>query len=88
MIQNLILAGTLVLAFFMSVSAFIWGIRIGKTLAEGKIPQVQINPVRMAIKAVEQHEQKKEEEKLQDELTDIMGATRESMLNAIKKEVK
>jgi len=87
LIQNLILAITLVVAFLLCISALIIGIKIGIEIGKGKLPTVTLNPVKKVIQAVEQHEAKKEETKLADELTDVMSASRESMLKAIK-EVK
>lgn len=88
MVQNIILAAVLIAAFFLSVSAFLFGLKLGKTIGESKLPTVTINPVKKVIQAVEQHEVKKEETKLQNEFEDVMGATKESMLQAIESGVK
>jgi len=88
MIQNIILAATLVVAFFLSISSFLLGLRMGKDLSNNKLPTVQLNPVKKAIQAVEQHKQSKQDKKLQDEYEDVMSASRETMLDAIGKEVK
>jgi hypothetical protein len=85
MIQNIILAATLIVAFFMCISAFLLGIKIGKQLSNNQVPTVQINPVKKVVQAVEQHKQIKQEEKLQDELEDIFSYSKESALNAIKR---
>jgi hypothetical protein len=86
MLNNLILAGTLILAFFMCISAFILGVKVGKQLGNNQVPTVNLNPIKAVTNAIEKHEQKKESEKLDDELQAILGATKESMLEAVKKE--
>lgn len=86
MIYNLVIAGTLILAFFMCISAYCLGHKHGKQVANGITPTVEINPVKKAVEAVQEHNAKKEEEKLDDELTEMMSVTKESMLNAVKKE--
>lgn len=85
---NLIITALLIGAFFMSVLAFLWGLRIGKSLHEGIIPNVSLNPVKPIIEAIEQHKEDKKEKKLEAEFNEVMGATRESMLKSIKSEVK
>lgn len=82
--NNIILAITLVVAFFMCISSFIWGVRVGKQLASGIIPKIDLNPVKPIIEAIDTHKQTKEEIKIKNDLDDVMGATRESMLNSIK----
>lgn len=88
MIQNTILAITLVVAFLLSISAFILGVKIGFQLKEGKLPTLDINPVKKVIKAVETHKAEKEAEETVSEIEDVMSASKESMLKAIKNEVK
>ena len=87
MVYNLIIASILIAAFFMCIASFTVGIKTGKSLSEGKVPSINLNPIKPIIEAVERHETKKEDKQLDDELTDIMGATRETMLKAIKSEV-
>lgn len=88
MIQNIILAATLIVAFFMSVSAYTLGLKHGKQLSSNSIPNVTLNPVKKVVQAVEQHKAKQEEKEVVDELNEIMSATKESMIQAIKSEVK
>lgn len=86
MIQNIILSATLIVAFFMCISSLLLGIKIGKSIGEGKLPTVQINPIKKVIQVVEQHKQNEQEEKAQDELSDILSYSKESALDAINKE--
>lgn len=88
MVQNLILAAVLVVAFFMSVSAFIFGIKVGKQLNNNQVPAVNINPIKAVTQVVEQWKENKQMEQAADELNDLMSASRESMLEHIKKEGK
>lgn len=69
---------------------FVWaiktGLRIGLDLAKGKAPNINLSPVKAVTEAIEQHEQRQEEKKAEEELADIMNCSSESMLQAIKKE--
>jgi hypothetical protein len=87
MIYNLIIAAILIVAFFMSISAYILGLKHGKQLSNNIIPSVNLNPTKPIIEAVKIHKENKVAESLQNELTDIMNADRDTMLNAIKKGV-
>lgn len=82
---NLILSATLVVAFFMCVSAYCLGLRHGKQLSNGKVPEVKLNPVKTVTEALKEVKQAKIQDKLNEELTDIMGVTKESMLESIKR---
>jgi hypothetical protein len=70
----------------MSVSAYILGLKHGKSISDGKVPIMNINPVKTVIQKVEEHKDKKEADKLSDELIDIMNYSRESALDSIKKD--
>lgn len=72
--------------FYATIQAYILGHKHGKQVANGITPTVEINLVKKAVEAVQEHKAKKEEEKLDDELTEMMSVTKESMLNAVKKE--
>jgi hypothetical protein len=69
--------------FLCTMTAYITGLKHGKAMSNNQIPQVNINPVKPIVEAIEQ----KKEEKQAEVLTDIMSADRESMLRAIKKGV-
>ena len=73
MIYELILAITLVVAFFMSILSFIWGCKVGKSLSNGVIPTVNLNP----IKAYKEHKtvvaDKKETDLLQQGYDNMMS---------------
>lgn len=86
MIYNIIITALLISAFFMCISAFLWGVRIGKHLGNGVVPTPTLNPVKKVVEAVETHKAKKEEEQLTDELQAMMNISKESMLDAVKKE--
>lgn len=83
---NIIITALLISAFFMCITSYILGLKHGKLLGNNQIPNIEINPVKKVVEAVEQHKAKKEEEKLTDELQIMMNITKESMLNAVKKE--
>jgi hypothetical protein len=78
---NILIAAILIVAFFMCIKAYTLGLKHGKQLSNAIIPQVNINPVKPIVEAIEQ----KKEEKQAEVLVDIMSADRESMLQAIKK---
>lgn len=84
-LNNIILAATLIGAFFMCILSYITGLKHGKQLSQAIVPKVSLNPLQPIVRAVEEHKNKKEEDKITDELEDIMGATKESMLETIKK---
>lgn len=71
--------------FICTIKAYTIGLQHGKQLSQGNIPKVNINPVKTVVEAVEHHDKKKEEEKLSEELSDIMNCSADSMLKAIKK---
>jgi hypothetical protein len=66
----------------MCISSLIVGIRIGKSLSDGKVPTVNINPVKTIARAVEQHKDKKA---LEEEMTDIFSTSRDTILDAMRK---
>lgn len=81
-----VLAAVLVIAFFMCISAYALGLSHGKQLSEGRVPKVDLNPVRAVTKAVERHEKKQEEKKADNDLNEIMSYNLNTALSAIKKE--
>ena len=66
--------------FIATMTAYTVGLRHGKQLSNGNIPKVNLNPVKAIVEAKE----KKETKKAEEELMDIMSATKEGMLEAIK----
>lgn len=58
------------------------GLEHGKLLSQAIVPKVDINPIKPIVQAIEQHKEVKAQE---EELTDIMGASKESMLESIIK---
>lgn len=67
--------------FIATISAYTLGLKHGKQLSNGNIPKINLNPTKTIVEVKENKAQKK----LDDELEDIMGATKESMLETIKK---
>ena len=82
--NNIILAITLVVAFFMCIKAYTLGLKHGKQLSNGIVPKLELNPIKPIIEAIEQHKETKEQIKITNDLDEVMGATKESMLNSIK----
>lgn len=81
---NYIITALLIGAFFMCLLSYWKGVQHGRMDKKEIIPKIEINPVKKVKEAVEQHEAKKEINKMQDELDDMMRASKESMLNHIK----
>jgi uncharacterized membrane protein len=86
MIQNIILAAILIVAFFMCISAYFLGLKHGKQLGNNQIPNINLNPTKPIFEAIQRNENKKKQDELMDELTDIMSADKESMLKALKED--
>ena len=82
--NNVILAITLVVAFFMCIKAYILGLKHGKQLSNAIVPKIELNPIKPIVKVIETHKQTKEQIKITNDLDEVMGATKESMLNSIK----
>jgi len=82
--NNIILAITLVVAFFMCIKAYTLGLKHGKQLSLSIVPKFGLNPIREFKQVTIQREETKEQTKISNELDEVMGATRESMLNSIK----
>lgn len=61
------------------------GVRVGINLSKGIPPKPIKSPVKVMQEIKENTEAKKEADKLNQEFTDIMSATKESMLDAMKK---
>ena len=87
MTQQLFTILAILFLFGVTLLGFTYGLRLGMTTAKGEIPKPIKNPVKAVLEVVENHEAKKEADKLDQEFTDIMSATKESMLDAMKKGV-
>jgi hypothetical protein len=72
--------------FLCTISAYITGVEHGRELSKGNVPKLNLNPVKAITKAVEQHKEEKKVDELTQELTTIMNYTKESALEAVKKE--
>lgn len=79
------IVGTAIVLFLVMFLGFKQGLRLGMTTAKGEVPKPIKNPVRAIQDLKEDNKAKKEIDKAEKELTDIMGATKESMLDAMKR---
>ena len=77
-----------VINFIVMVVAYILGLNHGKQLINGIVPKLHLNPVSAIAKTIQQHKQGKEDKRDMEELEDIFSYTKESAMEAIKKEVK
>lgn len=62
MLYDLLIAIILIVAFFMCIIAFFWGVKVGKAVRNDSTPSINLNPV----KAVKQHKEAKAEKEQQD----------------------
>lgn len=86
--EYMLLGIVLGLCFFITtIKAYTLGLSHGKQLANGNMPRVDVNPVKSVIKAVENRAEKKEAEKIGDEIEEILGYDYGAALNAVKKEM-
>ena len=74
------------LIFCCTIVAYAKGVESGMDMFAGKAPKLNLNPVKAITKAVEQHKEEKEEKALTDDLTAAMGYSKESALEAVKKD--
>ena len=72
------------LFFICTLSAYILGLRHGKTLASGNIPKLQLNPIQAIIERVDAKKEAEEAKKIEDELATVMGYSAEAALLAAK----
>ena len=72
--------------FLCTIKAYTLGIRHGRELAKGNIPKLSINPIPSIVRAVEKREEEKKAKELGEELVDVMSYSKESALEAVKKE--
>lgn len=84
--NNVILTAVLITAFFMCIKAYTIGLKHGKQLTNNQVPIINLNPVKPIVEAIETHEKKKEEQELTAQFDEVMSYTKESALDAIKKE--
>jgi hypothetical protein len=69
--------------FIATVKAYTLGLKHGRQLNNNQIPNIEINPVKPIVEAIEQ----KKEEKEAEILTNIFEYTSETAMQAIKKGV-
>ena len=75
------------LVFFLcTITAYTLGLKHGRELAKGITPRLDINPIPSIVRAVEKREEKKKAKELGEELADVMSYSKESALEAVKKE--
>ena len=72
--------------FIITITAYTLGLRHGRELTKGNIPKLSINPIPSIVRAVEKREEEKKAKELGEELADVMSYSKESALEAVKKE--
>ena len=72
--------------FIITITAYTLGLRHGRELAKGIMPRLSISPIPSIVRAVEKREEEKEAKELGEELADVMSYSKESALEAVKKE--
>jgi len=72
--------------FIITITAYTLGLRHGRELTKGNIPKLSINPIPSIVRAVEKREEEKRAKELGEELADVMSYSKESALEAVKKE--
>ena len=84
--SELIGLGVGLVFFLCTITAYTLGLRHGRELTKGNIPKLSINPIPSIVRAVEKREEKKKAKELGEELADVMSYSKESALEAVKKE--
>lgn len=79
-IETLIIAILLFLALYLGYRE---GLKLGMTTSKGAVPK---SPIRVVTEAVESHTTEAKVKEAEQELDNIMSATKESMLEAMKME--
>jgi hypothetical protein len=77
-----ILAGLFM--FIICITAYTLGLKHGKQLSNKEIPKINLNPIQSITEVVEGYREKKKVEEAEEELEDIMSASREGMLKSVK----
>jgi len=72
--------------FIATVTAYTLGLRHGRELTKGITPRLELNPIKPILKAVERVREEKKVKELGEELADVMSYSKESALEAVKKE--
>ena len=72
--------------FLCSITVYTLGLRHGRELSKGIMPRLSINPIPSIVRAVEKREEEKRAKELGEELADVMSYSKESALEAVKKE--
>ena len=72
--------------FIATVTAYTLGLRHGRELAKGIMPRLSINPIKPILKAMERVKEEKKAKELGEELADVMSYSKESALEAVKKD--
>ena len=72
--------------FIATVTAYTLGLRHGRELSKGIMPKLSINPIPSIVRAVEKREEEKKAKELGEELADVMSYSKESALEAVKKD--
>lgn len=72
--------------FCCTIVAYAKGVENGMDMFKGKAPKIELNPIKPILKAIKQHEEEKEVKALADDLTEALGYSKESAMQAVKKE--
>ena len=72
--------------FIITITAYTLGLRHGRELAKGITPRLELNPIKPILKAVERVREEKKAKELGEELADVMSYSKESALEAVKRE--
>lgn len=72
--------------FCCTIIAYTTGLQHGKELSKGNTPKIDLNPVKPIQRAVAKHKEEKKAEALTDDLTLALSYSKESALEAVKKE--
>jgi len=72
--------------FIITITAYTLGIKHGRELSKGITPRLELNPIKPILKAVERVKEEKKAKELGEELADVMSYSKESALEAVKKE--
>jgi hypothetical protein len=81
MIYNLIIAGILILAFFMCISAYLLGVKHGKCMSKGNVPP---QPIKAVTDPIQRRLEEIKEEPMLDAIQNIMSYDANVAMQAVK----
>jgi len=86
MFQQFVDLGLNLFLFVIAMCSYVTGLKHGRELSKGNAPKLSLNPVKPILQAVERHKEEKKAKELGEELADVMSYSRESALEAVKRE--